>query len=214
MKLITEFNDSDIRYITEDANGNKNYVIEGVYMQAEKKNRNGRVYTKEILESAVDKYIKERVSKNRAVGELNHPKTPSINLDKVSHKITELKWSGNDVIGKATVLDTPMGRIVKGLIDGGVILGVSSRGMGNIENRNNASYVKDGFILSTIDIVEDPSAPDAFVNGIMEGVEWVWDNGVLKTQCIENYETEIKKASIRRLVEVKKKVFVDFLSRL
>lgn len=214
MKLITEFNDSDIRYITEDTNGNKNYVIEGVYMQAEKKNRNGRVYTKEILESAVDKYIKERVSKNRAVGELNHPKTPSINLDKVSHKITELKWSGNDVIGKATVLDTPMGRIVKGLIDGGVILGVSSRGMGNIENRNNASYVKDGFILSTIDIVEDPSAPDAFVNGIMEGVEWVWDNGVLKTQCIENYETEIKKASIRRLVEVKKKVFVDFLSRL
>ena len=214
MKLITEYNNTDIKYLKEDVKGSKKYAIEGIFMQAEKKNRNGRIYPKGILESAIAKYIDERVSKNRAVGELNHPEGPSINVDKVSHKITELKWSGNDVIGKATVLDTPMGKIVKGLIDGDVVLGVSSRGMGNIESRGNSSYVKDGFMLATVDIVEDPSAPDAFVNGIMEGVEWIWDNGLFKTQCIENYETEIKKASMHRLIEVKKKLFVDFLSRL
>jgi hypothetical protein len=214
MKLITEHIDSGIKYLTEEKNGNKNVFIEGVFMQAEKKNRNGRVYPRSVLEEAVNRYVTEQVKTNRAVGELNHPDGPTINLDKVSHRITDLKWNGDDVVGKALVLNTPMGKIVKGLVEGGVQLGVSSRGMGTVEKRAGATFVKDDFILSTIDIVQDPSAPEAFINGILEGREWIWENGILKPQQLDNYETEIRKASQANLVEVQLRVFRDFLSKL
>lgn len=214
MKLITEFNQEDLSYITEGTGKAKNTFIEGVFMQSESKNRNGRMYPKTVMESAVKKYIKEQVSKGRAVGELNHPDGPTINLDKVSHRITSLKFEGNNVVGKALVLNTPMGKVVKGLIEGGVQLGVSSRGMGSLETKKDMSVVKDDYHLATIDIVQDPSAPEAFVNGIMEGVEWVWDNGILKAQQIEKYETEIKQASTAQLKEKQSELFADFLSKL
>jgi hypothetical protein len=214
MKLITEHLEDNLSYITEEKNGKKNTVIEGIFMQAESKNRNGRIYPRDVMESAVNKYVTEQVSKGRAVGELNHPEGPTINLDKVSHRITELSWDGNNVMGKALVLDTPMGQIVKGLVEGGVQLGVSSRGMGTLVNKNGVNVVGKDFILATVDIVQDPSAPEAFVNGIMEGVEWVWDNGLLKAQEIEKYETEIKKASSSQLAESQLKVWQDFLSKL
>ena len=216
MKLISEFVDQNIGYniITEEKSGKKKYVIEGVFAQAEQKNRNGRIYPKDIMEAAVGKYNDIQVSKGRAVGELNHPEGPTVNLDKVSHKIDELKFEGNDVMGKATVLDTPMGMIVQGLLDGGVQLGVSTRGMGSLMQQNNAMVVKDDFMLNAIDIVQDPSAPSAFVNGVMEGVDWVWHNGILEPQAIEKMETEIKQASRYDLYEVKVLDFKNFLSLL
>ena len=215
MKLIVEHLEQELSYLTEaDKNGKKNVFIEGVFMQADKLNKNKRIYPKEVLQKATEKYIKEQVKTGRAVGELNHPEGPSINLDKVSHRITELKFEGNNVVGKALVLDTPMGNIVKGLVDGGVKLGVSSRGMGTVENKNGQTLVKDDFVLSTVDIVQDPSAPQAFVNGIMEGVEWIYESGILKPQQIERYETEIRKASSSELAEAQKRVFSDFLSKL
>ena len=204
MKLIAEYTEQNIECIVEaKEDGSKNHFIEGVFMQSEAKNRNGRVYKKPIL---------EKVSKNRAVGELNHPEGPTVNLDKVSHKITELSWEGNDVVGKAQILDTPMGNIVKGLLEGGVQLGVSTRGMGSLEEKNGTMFVKDDFILNTVDIVQDPSAPTAFVNGIMEGVEWVWNNGVIAPQVIEQMETEIKKAPRADLYEAQTREFKNFLS--
>ena len=213
MKLIAEYNENNIECIVEaKEDGSKNHFIEGVFMQSETKNRNGRIYPKPIMEKAVNKYVKEQVSKNRAVGELNHPEGPTVNLDKVSHKITELNWQGNDVVGKAQILDTPMGNVVKGLLEGGVQLGVSTRGMGSLEEKNGAMYVKDDFILNTVDIVQDPSAPTAFVNGIMEGVEWVWNNGVIEPQVIEKMETEIKKAPRADLYETQVREFKNFLS--
>ena len=215
MRLISEYHDSNLQVITEKTkDGKKSYVIEGVFMQAEQKNRNGRVYEKDILEKAVDKYVKEQVETGRAVGELNHPDGPTINLDKVSHKITELSWKGNDVVGKASILNTPMGQIVEGLLEGGVKLGVSSRGMGTLVNKQGASYVGKDFMLSTVDIVQDPSAPGAFVNGLMEGVEWVWNNGVLQPQEIEEIETEIKEARGMGDPNVEIKAFKNFLSKL
>jgi hypothetical protein len=214
MKLITEHLESELSYLTEEKNGKKNTVIEGIFMTAEEKNRNGRVYPRAVMESAVNRYVNEQVLRNRAVGELNHPDGPTINLDKVSHRITELSWDGNNVMGKALILDTPMGQIVKGLVEGGVQLGVSSRGMGTLVQRNGVNYVGEDFMLATVDIVQDPSAPKAFVNGIMEGVEWIWDNGILKAQDIEKYETEIKKASSSQLAEAQLKVWTDFLSKL
>ena len=216
MKLITEYTENDTLQciIEKKEDGEKNYVIEGVFAQAENKNRNGRIYPKAIMEKAVNKYDKEQIQKNRAVGELNHPEGPTVNLDKVSHRITEMKFEGNDVVGKAQILDTPMGKIVKGLLDGGVQLGVSTRGMGSLEQKNGAMVVKDDFILSTVDIVQDPSAPNAFVNGIMEGVDWVWDNGVLKAQVIEKMETEIKNAPKPVLYETSVREFKNFLSLL
>lgn len=215
MKLITEHSE-DLKYsiVESTGNGEKKFIIDGIFMQAEQVNRNRRVYPKKVLEKAVSKYLAEYVNKGRAVGELNHPEGPSINLDKVSHRITELRWDGNDVVGKALILNTPMGQIVKGLLEGGCQLGVSSRGMGTVASRNGRSEVNDDFILSTVDIVQDPSAPSAFVNGIMEGVEWIWDNGLLKQQQIENYETEIKKIPSARLAEAQIKIFNDFLSNL
>jgi len=215
MKLISEHIEQDLGYtIIEGKGGAKNVFIEGVFMQANKKNRNNRIYEKTILEGAVNKYISEQVKTGRAVGELNHPDGPTINLDKVSHRITELKWNGDDVVGKALILDTPMGKIVKGLVEGGVKLGVSSRGMGTVEMKDGVSRVNNDFTLSTIDIVQDPSAPGAFVNGIMEGVDWVWDNGILTARQIEKYETEIKEASTADLAKAQTRVFQDFLSKL
>jgi len=215
MKLIAEYSDNDVEIITEaKENGSKDYFIEGVFMQAEKKNRNGRVYPKPIMEKAVDKYVKEQVSTKRAVGELNHPDGPTVNLDKVSHLIEALDWQKDDVVGKARILDTPNGQIVKGLLDGGVKLGVSTRGMGSLEQRNGAMVVKDDFILNTVDIVQDPSAPTAFVNGIMEGVEWIWNNGVIEAREIEKMETEIKNAPRKDLYEVQTREFKNFLSLL
>ena len=213
MKLISEYVSNNLDVVCEaNKNGEKNYVIEGVFMQAEQKNRNGRIYEKKILESAVDKYVKEQVSAGRAVGELNHPEGPTVNLDKVSHKITNLEFQGNDVMGKASILKTPMGKIVEGLLEGGVKLGVSSRGMGTLANKNGTMYVKDDFMLASVDIVQDPSAPSAFVNGVMEGVEWIWNNGILQPQEIEKIETEIKRTPSKHLAEIK--AFKNFLSKL
>ena len=213
MKLITEHFDN-LQYITEDKDGKTNTFIEGVFMQAEKKNRNGRIYPKKTLFGAVEKYIAEQVNPGRAVGELDHPDGPTINLDRVSHKITALKFDGDDVVGRAQVLNTPTGKIVEGLIQGGVKLGVSSRGMGTVENKNGNVMVNEDYTLATVDIVQDPSAQGAFVNGIMEGVEWIWDNGILKAQQLEKYETEIREASSKELASVQEKVFKDFLSKL
>jgi hypothetical protein len=215
MKLISEFNDKSLSVnITEGKNGQKKYNIEGIFAQAEGKNRNGRIYEKRVMEGAVGKYTDEQVSKGRAVGELNHPEGPTINLDKVSHKIDCLSFEGNDVMGKAQILDTPMGNIVKGLLEGGVQLGVSTRGMGSLERRNDAMYVKDDFILNAVDIVQDPSAPGAFVNGIMEGVEWVWNNGIIEARTIEKMQTEIRKAPRTDLYQTQVREFKNFLSLL
>jgi hypothetical protein len=215
MKLISEFLEQDLQYISEaDEKGNKKYTIEGIFAQANVKNRNGRVYPKPIMEKALGKYVTEQVSKGRAVGELNHPAGPTVNLDKVSHKIESLKFEGNDVVGKATILDTPMGNIVKGLLDGGVGLGVSTRGMGSLKNNNGVMEVQGDFMLNAIDIVQDPSAPSAFVNGVMEGVEWVWNNGIIEAQAIEKIETEIKNAPRADLYETQVREWKNFLSLL
>ena len=214
MKLISEFTDQNIEVLTEAKDGKKKYIIEGVFAQANAKNRNGRVYPQDVMESAIGRYNDTQVSKGRAVGELNHPEGPTVNLDKVSHKIEKLQFEGNDVMGRATVLDTPMGQIVQGLLEGGVQLGVSTRGMGSLMQQNGAMVVKNDFLLNAIDIVQDPSAPSAFVNGIMEGVEWVWNNGIIEARAIEKMETEIKKAPRADLYETQVREFKNFLSLL
>jgi hypothetical protein len=214
MKLIAEYVDNELEILTEEKNGKKSYAIEGVFMQAEAKNRNGRIYPRQVMENAVGKYNSEQVVPGRAVGELNHPEGPTVNLDKVSHKIESLNWQGNDVVGKATILATPMGEVVKGLLDGGVKLGVSTRGMGSLQRSNDAMVVKDDFILNAVDIVQDPSAPSAFVNGVMEGVEWVWNNGIIEQRAIEKMETEIKQAPRTDLYETQVREFKNFLSLL
>tara|TARA_Y100001938_G_scaffold122458_1_gene170891 strand:- start:4064 stop:4711 length:648 start_codon:yes stop_codon:yes gene_type:complete len=215
MKLITEMTE-DVQFIVEetDEGGSKSHYIEGIFMQAERKNRNGRVYPRKVLSDEVDRYNKEFVAKNRAMGELNHPDGPTVNLDRVSHIIKELKTDGNDIVGKAKILDTPMGKIAKNLIDEGAKLGVSSRGMGSLEERKGVNYVKDDFLLSAVDLVADPSAPGAFVNGIMEGKEWVWDNGIIREKRIEEYKHVIEKASRHELEEKALSVFKDFMSSI
>lgn len=216
MKLITEINES-VEYIAEAReDGKKDYFIRGPFMQANIKNRNGRVYPAEVLQKEVDRYVNENVQKNRAYGELGHPTSPTINLDRVSHMIKELTRDGDNFIGKAKIMtETPMGRIVKNLMDEGASLGVSSRGMGSLKNKNNAAEVQNDFYLATAaDIVADPSAPDAFVEGIMEGKEWVWDNGVIREATINDYKEVIKEAPSKDLTEAKLKVWSDFLSKL
>ena len=215
MKLISEYTENNLEVIIEaNENGKKKYIIEGVFAQAETKNRNGRIYPMPVIEKAVGKYVGDQVSKGRAVGELNHPEGPTVNLDKVSHKIESLDIKGKDVVGRATILETPMGQIVKGLLDGQVQLGVSTRGMGSLQNNGTAMVVKPDFILNAVDIVQDPSAPSAFVNGIIEGVEWVWNNGIIEPQAIEMMETEIKKAPRADLYETQVREFKNFLSLL
>ena len=190
VKLFSEAVE-DVEFITEaKENGGKNYKIRGIFMQADVKNRNGRVYPMEILEKEVTKYNKNFIRENRAFGELGHPEGPTVNLERVSHMITELHPDGKNFIGEAKIMDTPMGKIVKNLMDEGAKLGVSSRGMGSLDSKNGANYVRDDFYLATAaDIVADPSAPNAFVEGIMEGKEWIWNNGSL----VEAHVADLKK---------------------
>ena len=214
MKLITETIE-DVQVLTEEKNGKKDYKIKGVFMQADIKNRNGRIYPGETLAKEVRRYSKEFIEKKRAFGELGHPDGPTVNLERVSHMITSLKPEGKNFIGEAKVMDTPYGKIVKNLIDEGAVLGVSSRGMGSIQQQGGRNMVgKDFYLATAADIVADPSAPDAFVEGIMEGKEWVWDNGMLKSVTVEQYKSEIQKAKREELAEVKSKVFADFMSKL
>ena len=214
MKLITETIE-DVQILTEERDGKKLLYIEGVFLQGAIKNRNGRMYPFEVLDREVERYNEEYVRTKRALGELGHPDGPTINLDRVSHRITSLRAEGNNFIGKAQILDTPMGNIAKSLLGEGVQLGVSSRGMGSIEKREDVAVVRDDFMLTTAaDIVADPSAPDAFVNGIMEGKEWVWDNGILKEREVAKYQRYIESASRYQLEERTLKAFEHFLGKL
>ena len=215
MKLIAEFNETISPVITESKNGQKEYFIEGVFMQSDIKNRNGRVYPKAIMEKEVNRYKKEFVEKDRAFGELGHPEGPTINLDKVSHLIQSLELEGKNYVGKAKVLSTPNGEIVKALINDGAKLGVSSRGLGSLEQKGNAQYVKDDFQLATAgDIVADPSAPEAFVEGIMEGVEWVYQNGILTQLQVEDMQKELRSARSNQLEETKLNLWKRFVESL
>ena len=217
MKLISEFNDYGIQPVIVEQNekGEKDYFIEGIFMQSEIKNRNGRIYPKEVIQKEVKRYNKEFVEKKRAFGELGHPEGPTINLDKVSHMITKLEEDGNNFVGRAKILSTPNGQIVKNLIDDGAKLGVSSRGLGSLESKGNAQYVKDDFQLATAgDIVADPSAPEAFVEGIMEGVEWVYESGILKAKDLDQMQLEMKTARLNQLEETKLKLWKRFVGNL
>ena len=217
MKLIAEYIDNELEVITEaKSNGEKSYMIEGIFMQGNQKNRNGRVYPIDILQREVKRYTDEYINKNRAYGELGHPQGPTINLDRVSHMIKELYQDGDNFKGKAKIMDTPMGKIVKNLMDEGATLGVSTRGMGSLKQVGGANQVQDDFMLATAgDIVADPSAPDAFVEGIMEGKEWVWDNGLIKEVEIAGYATQINEAAKKRQTEeAMLQVFSDFLRKL
>ena len=214
MKLISE-EIQNAEYLVEEKGGKKSYKIKGIFLQSDLKNRNGRVYPKQVLEQEVARYNREFINKKRAFGELGHPDGPTVNLERVSHMITSLTPDGKNFIGEAKIMDTPYGKIVKGLIDEGAQLGVSSRGMGSIIQRNGANYVKDDFYLATAaDIVADPSAPDAFVEGIMESKEWVCDNGKLVERDIEAWKQQIREAKRRKLEEVKLNVFESFLKKL
>ena len=212
MKLISEHLDQ-IEFITEDdGDGKKNYKIRGVFMEADVKNRNNRMYPMQGLEKEVKRYNKEYVQQKRAFGELGHPDGPTVNLERVSHMITKLYPDGKQFVGEAKIMDTPYGKIVKNLIDEGAKLGVSSRGMGSLEPQRDMHVVKDDFYLATAaDIVADPSAPNAFVEGIMEGKEWIWDNGIVKEVNIAQYRAELRKES-KRLEEKKIKLFNEFMS--
>ena len=214
MLLITEHTE-DVNLITEEVNGEKQYHIDGIFMQAEQKNRNGRVYPNKTMMNEVARYNREYVTPSRAMGELGHPDGPQLNLERVSHLIKELRIDGNDVYGKAKILDTPYGKIVKDLIKEGVKIGVSSRGMGSLkQNKQGINEVQDDFSLAAVDIVADPSAPDAYVQGIMEGKEWVWENGILTSREIESHKEVISKTPSRNLDEAKLYCFADFLSKL
>ena len=215
MKLISEEVTQSEFLIEQNDKGTKDYKIKGIFLQSNIKNRNGRIYPKEVLDKEVTRYNKEFINKKRAFGELGHPDGPTVNLERVSHMITKLYPDGNNFIGEAKIMNTPYGKIVKGLIDEGAQLGVSSRGMGSLVNRGQGNIVKDDFYLATAaDIVADPSAPDAFVEGIMEGKEWVWESGVLVEKDIEAWRMEVYKAKKRELEEKKLKVFESMLKNL
>ncbi len=214
MKLITE-NIESVELITEEKDGEKKLYIEGVFLQSEVKNRNGRVYPFKVLDNEVKRYNEEYIKPGRALGELGHPDGPTVNLDRVSHRIVSLKAEGNNFIGKAHILDTPNGKIAKSLLGEGVKLGVSSRGMGTLDKQEGVAYVMDDFMLATAaDIVADPSAPDAFVNGIMEGKEWVWNNGILKETTVAKYHQAISQSSKSELEGKTLQVFKHFLTTL
>jgi hypothetical protein len=214
MKLISE-EVLDAEYIVEENNGKKEYKIRGIFLQSDIKNRNGRIYENAVLSKEVNRYDKEFIQKGRAFGELGHPDGPTVNLERVSHMIKALTPEGKNFIGEAKIMDTPYGKIVKNLIDEGATLGVSSRGMGSLVQKGGANYVgKDFYLATAADIVADPSAPDAFVEGIMESKEWVWNNGILVEKDIEAWKREIQSAKSRALDEAKVKVFSDFLRKL
>jgi hypothetical protein len=214
MLLITETVQDNIKLLKESAeDGSQKYSIEGIFMQADKENKNGRNYPSKTLLKEAKRYEKEYVKKNRALGELGHPEGPTVNLDRVSHVIKELWNEGTDIYGRARILDTPMGKIVKGLLNDGVSIGVSTRGMGSIKkNDKGVNEVQDDFLLAAVDIVSDPSAPDAFVNGIMEGKEWVWDNGIIKCRDIETHVKLIENAGNK--MEREEKILSAFNSLL
>ena len=215
MKLICELQEAVEYELIEEGTKPKQYFIEGIFMQSEKKNKNGRVYPLPILEKEVNRYVKEYVEPKRAFGELGHPDGPTVNLDRASHMITSLTKEGKNFVGRAKILDTPNGKIVKSLIDEGARLGVSSSGMGTLKPDKKAQIVQNDFYLATAaDIVADPSAPNAFVEGIMEGREWIWDNGLLKEHDIERARDNIRSASSRELEEVKLNEFKNLLSKL
>jgi hypothetical protein len=214
MKLIRE-EINDAQYIVEENEGKKNYSIKGVFLQSDIKNRNGRIYPSNVLMKEVKRYNAEFINKNRAFGELGHPEGPTVNLERVSHMIKKLYPEGKNFIGEAKIMDTPYGKIVKSLIDEGAKLGVSSRGMGSLVQRNGQNTVGEDFYLATAaDIVADPSAPDAFVEGIMETKEWVWNNGILVEQDVEAWKRELIKTKRFELAEKKASIFKDFLSKL
>ncbi len=214
MKLIVETVEA-VKYLTEEKNGVKQYYIEGIGLQGNRVNRNLREYSTDILAREVNRYNKEYVNENRAFGELGHPDGPSINLDRVSHMIKEIRQEGDNFIIKAKILDTPFGKIVKNLIDEECKLGVSSRGMGTLKSVNGVNQVQNDYYLATAaDIVADPSAPDAFVRGIMEGKEWVWNNGKIEEATIDKMRQEIERAKHRQLEEIKLRQFESFLSKL
>jgi hypothetical protein len=216
MKLISE-EASNIEFLTETTKkGGKNYFIEGIFMQANTKNRNGRIYPQEILQKEAKRYNTEFIQKKRAFGELGHPDGPTVNLERVSHMIEELQEVEQNFMGRAKILDTPYGKIVKNLIDEGARLGVSSRGMGSLKPvKDGIQEVQGDFYLATAaDIVADPSAPDAFVAGIMEGKEWIWDNGLLKETKIQEYKNQIEKASRKSREQTLTKAFEDFIVNL
>jgi hypothetical protein len=214
MLLITETT-QDIKFVCEkNEAGKKNFFIEGIFMQAEQKNRNGRMYPKQTLVKEVKRYNNEFVKSSRAMGELGHPEGPTVNLERVSHLIKELRVEGDNIVGKAKILDTPMGNIVTNLMHEGAQLGVSSRGMGSLKEVNGVNIVQPDFMLSTVDIVADPSAPDAFVNGIMEGKQWAWENGLLKEMDVNKICKNINRASKKELEEEKIKAWAYFLSKL
>ena len=215
MKLIREEIETAKVTITEGKNGKKNHFIEGVFLLGEIKNRNGRMYPISTLQREAVNYNKKYIEKGRALGELGHPDGPTINLDRVSHLITSLKQEGTNYVGKARLLDTPMGNIAKNLIDEGVKLGVSSRGLGTIRERDGVKVVMDDFMLATAaDIVADPSAPDAFVNGIMEGKEWIYNNGAVQEQSVEQIKKRIDNAALNQMEEVKLSAFSQYLQGL
>jgi len=212
MKLMIE-QVENVKFVVEEKEGRKKFYITGPFIQTEQQNRNGRVYRMSYMNNVVEKYNNDYVQTGRALGELGHPSGPTIGLDRVSHKIVSLKREGNDFIGKAEILGTPMGNIARNLLESGVQLGVSTRGMGSIKEKNGIMEVQDDFYLATAaDIVADPSAPNAFVQGIMEGVEWIWDNGLLKQQSVESYKKNIKKVSRAEYEETAIKIFEHFLS--
>jgi hypothetical protein len=214
MKLITELTE-DVKYIKENVgNGEKTYFIEGIFMQSETKNRNGRIYPQGTLLKECKRYITEYVDKGRALGELNHPTGPTVNLDRVSHIVKELHEDGRNIYGKAKVLDTPMGRIVKNLIDEGAQLGVSTRGMGSLKSKNGYQEVQEDFMLAAIDIVADPSAPNAFVNGIMEGREWIFENGLWSERQLEASRRMIRQSSGKKLEKNIVKVFEQYFRNI
>ena len=215
MKLIKEHTEQ-VKYLVEEKLGKgKEYFIEGVFLQSNLKNRNGRVYPVEILDNEVKRYNDEYVNKNRAFGELGHPDSPTINLDRVSHMIKSLRRDGDNFIGRAKIMDTPYGKIVKSLIDEGATLGVSSRGMGSLNRKGDIAYVGNDFTLATAaDIVADPSAPNAFVEGVMESKEWVMVDGRFVEKDLREAQAAIRKASSKNLEEAKLKVFMDFLAKI
>ena len=215
MKLISESLENVKFLKEEDDNGKKNYKIIGVFMQGGIKNRNGRVYPVEVLQKEIQRYNEKFVDENRAYGELGHPEGPTVNLDRVSHMVTSLKQDGKDFIGEAKIMDTPMGKIVKNIMDEGGKLGVSSRGMGSLEQKYGANYVKPDFMLAAAaDIVADPSAPNAFVQGIMEGKEWIWDNGLLKEVELQEIVNDIETGVRKKIPGIQSLAFAKFLKKL
>ena len=216
MKLIKEVFESTNLIVEETKGGKKQYFIEGIFLQSDLKNRNGRMYPESVMDKEVNRYLKEAISNNRAYGELGHPDTPSINLDRVSHLITSLRKEGTNYVGRAKILETPMGNIARGLLDGGANLGVSSRALGSLKmNNEGVNVVQDDFMLSTAaDIVADPSAPDAFVRGIMESKEWVFVDGKYVEKNIEETQKFIRRASSKQLQEAKILAFQNFLSKI